>query len=56
MTTLKILILLLAAIGALLSIVIARLWVANSHEERRLEEATRRLGRVMSVHAKLTFL
>ena len=56
MTTTTILILLLTCIGILLCIVIARLMVANYHEERRFADTTRRLGRAMAIHSKLMFL
>ena len=51
-----ILILLLTGIGALLCIVIARLYGANQREEQKMADVTRRLTRAMAIHSKLMFL
>ncbi len=51
-----ILTLLLVGIGALLCIVIARLYGANQREEQKMADITRRLTRAMAIHSKLMFL
>lgn len=51
-----ILTLLVTGIGALLCIVIARLYGTNQREERKMADVTRRLTRAMAIHSKLMFL
>ncbi|MGX8695248.1 MAG: hypothetical protein ACSW8D_02585 [Prevotella sp.] len=51
-----ILTILLTGIGALLCIVISRLYDTNQREERKLADITRRLTRAMAIHSTLMFL